>query len=98
MRLLKRDRSGWLMSSYIFSLATFDPRYMPCEYAILLYRWRSDEVTLKDIENGTARSKADYRKLEFRGDQAARDGLMYFWIDTCSIEDIPTTRASSINI
>jgi hypothetical protein len=83
MRLLKREKSGWLISTYAFSLTKFDPQNIPSEYAIFSHRWGPDEVTYKDIENGTAKTKAGYKKLKFCGEQAARDGLLYFWIDTC---------------
>ena len=86
MRLLKREKSGWLISTYAFSLTKFDPPNIPSEYAIFSHRWGPDEVTYKDIENGTAKTKAGYKKLEFCGEQAARDGLLYFWIDTCCID------------
>lgn len=48
----------------------------------------------KDIENGTAKTKAGYKKLEFCGEQAARDGLLYFWIDTCCIDKANSTELS----
>ncbi|KAH5884706.1 hypothetical protein HBI91_003240 [Parastagonospora nodorum] len=32
------------------------------------------------------KSKAGYRKLEFCGRQAAKDGLSFFWVDTCCID------------
>lgn len=94
MRLLKRERSGWLISSYAFSLTTFDPRDMPYEYAVLSHRWDSDEVTYKDIENGTAKTRRGYQKLEFCAEQAARDGLEYFWVDTCCIDKTSSSELS----
>jgi hypothetical protein len=38
---------------------------------------------LKDMEN--AQSKEGYRKIRFCAQQAERDGLDYFWVDTCCI-------------
>jgi hypothetical protein len=35
---------------------------------------------------GSGRGKAGYKKIEFCGKQAARDGLRYFWIDSCCID------------
>src|SRR4051794_31465518 len=57
-------------------------------YAILSHTWGGDdqEVTFKDVTNGTGQSKAGYQKIRFCGEQAARDGLRYFWIDTCCID------------
>jgi hypothetical protein len=45
-----------------------------------------DEVTLKDIINGTGEKKKGYRKLQFCGTQAENDDLHYFWVDTCCID------------
>lgn len=36
--------------------------------------------------NGTGQGKSGYRKLQFSGEQAKRDGLRYFWVDTCCID------------
>ena len=57
-------------------------------YAILSHTWRldGDEVTFKDISEGSAKSKAGYTKISFCGDKAASDGLQYFWVDTCCID------------
>jgi hypothetical protein len=32
------------------------------------------------------KSKAGYGKIQFFGEQARRDGLQYFWVDTCCID------------
>lgn len=55
----------------------------PC--AILLHTWGADgdEVTFSDLENESCKSKTDYAKLRFCGDQARKDGIEYFWVDTC---------------
>ncbi|KAF5679168.1 het-domain-containing protein [Fusarium heterosporum] len=55
-------------------------------YAILSHTWGSDEVTFKDITNGTGEDKAGYNKIRFCGKEALRDGLQYFWVDTCCID------------
>src|SRR5881275_701533 len=36
--------------------------------------------------DGTGKSKAGYNKIRFCGEQARRDGLRYFWVDTCCID------------
>ncbi|KAJ8059471.1 hypothetical protein OCU04_011132 [Sclerotinia nivalis] len=58
------------------------------KYAILSHTWGADkdEVTFQDIMNNKGRDKSGYRKLEFCGEQAKRDGLRYFWVDTCCID------------
>ncbi|KAM7215276.1 NACHT domain containing protein [Rhypophila decipiens] len=33
-----------------------------------------------------AKNKAGYAKIQFCGEQAERDGLRYFWVDTCCID------------
>jgi hypothetical protein len=45
--------------------------------------------TLKDFDNATEdvkQSNEGYRKLRFCAQQAQRDGLDYFWVDTCCID------------
>jgi hypothetical protein len=81
MRLLQRkdDRK--------YSLTEFMGDAIP-RYAILSHTWGADheEVTLADLEKDTGMTKAGYRKLHFCGDQAAKDGLRYFWVDPCCID------------
>jgi len=57
-------------------------------YAILSHTWGEDEheVTFKDLQTGAGRSKAGYKKIQFCGEQAAKDGLKHFWVDTCCID------------
>src|SRR5438477_8455774 len=96
MRLLKRERAGWFRTTaYDFSLTKFDRHNIP-EYAILSHRWGADgeEVTFLDLENGTGKSKIGYKKLNFCGEQAVRDGLEYFWVDTCCIDKANNTELS----
>ena len=79
MRLLRYDKNGGL------SLTEFFESRIP-EYAILSHRWEAEEVTFKDLIDGTSKSKAGYGKTQFCGEQAKRDGLKYFWVDTCCID------------
>jgi hypothetical protein len=60
----------------------------PQPYAILSHTWGHDdqEVTYRDIQQGTGEHKDGWQKLRFCRDQAKRDGLQYFWIDTCCID------------
>lgn len=57
-------------------------------YAILSHTWGADEEELiyRDLVEGTGHDKTGYRKLEFCRRQAEKDGLEYFWIDTCCID------------
>lgn len=58
------------------------------DYAILSHRWGSneDELTYKEMVKGKGKEKAGYRKIELCGEQARKDGLDYFWVDTCCID------------
>jgi len=58
-------------------------------YAILSHTWRpnfEEEVTIKDLVDGTGKDKPGYDKIRFCADQVERDGLIYFWVDTCCID------------
>jgi hypothetical protein len=80
MRLLKLEANGE------FSL-TNDITHPTTPYAILSHTWGEDdeEVTFEDLKDGSGKTKNGYKKLRFCGQQAARDGLQYFWVDTCCI-------------
>ena len=56
-------------------------------YAILSHTWKDgQEVTFKDLMDDTGKSKGGYDKIQFCREQAERDGLKYFWVDTCCID------------
>jgi len=76
MRLLYIDSSGRLNSTD-FRRKTIPP------YAILSHTWGDDEFLFEDLVNGTGKRKAGYEKILFCGEQAARDHVQYFWVDTC---------------
>ena len=65
-------------------------------YAILSHTWGADkdEVTFNDLENGSGKSKTGYAKLQFCREQAEKDGLQYFWVDTCCINKANNTELS----
>lgn len=56
-------------------------------YAILSHTWgpASEEVSCADFAKHTHKSKSGYSKIRSCGEQAARDGLKHFWVDTCCI-------------
>ncbi|KAK0731983.1 HET-R [Lasiosphaeris hirsuta] len=82
MRLLERDNTG----EFCLTKLLPDDAIIP-PYAILSHTWREDEeVLFEDLNGVTNKNKAGYDKLWFCGDQAERDGLKYFWIDTCCID------------
>ena len=76
MRLLRRCDTG------DFSLTQVGDETIP-PYAILSHTWGADteEVTFKDLTNGTGKDKPGYSKLRFCREQATQDDLKWFWID-----------------
>jgi hypothetical protein len=82
MRLLRYDNDGE------FTLTKdFVGGEIP-EYAILSHTWGADteEVTYRELIDNTGKNKDGYEKIWFCGEQARRDGLQYFWVDTCCID------------
>jgi hypothetical protein len=82
MRLLQRlpDNKG-------FSLVERVGGNIP-PYAILSHTWGldEDELTYKDVTKGRGDGKSGHYKLDFCSKQAAKDGLDFFWVDTCCID------------
>jgi len=78
MRLLEYDVDGEL------ALSEFTGKDIPA-YAILSHTWGAvtEEFTFKDLTNGAGKSKLGHEKIRFCGEQASRDGLQYFRVDTC---------------
>lgn len=65
-------------------------------YAVLSHTWGpdSEEVSFRDMEMGTGRMKAGYKKLLWIARQARRDGLVYTWVDTCCIDKTNNSELS----
>lgn len=80
MRLLEFCGSGDLYFSQDFT------DNIPI-YVILSHAWRvdEDEATFNDIRSGSGKSKAGYDKIHVCMQQARKNGLRYFWVDTCCI-------------
>jgi Heterokaryon incompatibility protein (HET)/Prion-inhibition and propagation len=89
MRLLHANKNGELS-------LTEDIVKNTKPYAILSHTWGDDdeEVNFKDLTEGSMKTKAGYRKLRFCSEQAARDDLQYFWVDTCCIDKSNSTELS----
>ena len=89
MRFLECDQDGKLRltKNYVVDI----PRY-----AILSHTWGSDadEVTFQDLMDGTGTDKAGYNKLRFCSEQATRDGLRYFWVNSCCIDQSNNNEVS----
>jgi hypothetical protein len=93
MRLLEIEDNGDLrLVEYM------DEKEIP-PYAILSHRWGADneEVTLRDILEGTGISKIGYDKIRACGHEATLDGLKLFWVDTYCLNnvDLATTSCKS---
>ena len=81
MRLLEYNNDGELSLTKDFVGGEIP------EYAILSHTWGADteEVTYRDVIDGTGKNKVGYEKIRFCGEQARCDGLRNFWVDTCCI-------------
>jgi hypothetical protein len=82
MRLLHYNNNGELSLTKDFVSGEIP------KYAILSHTWGADteEVIYRDLIDGTGKNKIGYNKIRFCGEQAKRDGLQYFWVDTCCID------------
>ena len=82
MRLLKWDHDG----EFTFTIDLVSNNIPP--YAILSHTWGPDteEVTFRDVVDGTGKDKEGYKKIKFGAKQARYDGLQFFWVDTCCID------------
>lgn len=89
MRLLKIQQDGALSLTELYKNNS-----VPA-YAILSHTWREgEEVTFAEFENGTGEHKAGYKKIRFTAQQAQRDSLRYFWVDTCCIDKSSSAELS----
>jgi hypothetical protein len=81
MRLLeRRDAGEFGLTEYFVNDDEIPP------YAILSHTWvAGEEVVYEELKDGAGKGKSGYHKIRFCGEQARRDGLQYFWVDTCCI-------------
>ncbi|OQV11207.1 hypothetical protein CLAIMM_15076 [Cladophialophora immunda] len=89
MRLLKFDDWGELS-------LTEDLQDNIPPYAILSHTWGDDrdEVTFDDLKHESYKSKGGYSKIRFCGEQARKENLEHFWVDTCCINKANQTEYS----
>ena len=86
MRLLKLTGPG------TFNLIEVAGSSIP-RYGILSHTWEDEqEVSFEDLIKGVGQCKAGYEKIRFCGEQATRDNLQYFWVDTCCIDKSNNTE------
>jgi hypothetical protein len=82
MWLLSRSDHGGYRLTEFYNEGDVPP------YAILSHRCLQPdaaEPTFNDLREGLGQEKLGYQKIEFCGEQAERDGIEYFWVDTCCI-------------
>ncbi|KAN0071560.1 HET domain containing protein [Elaphomyces granulatus] len=94
MRLLKGNNTGEISLTKDLLVSDDIPHY-----AIFSHTWGTDteEVSFKDMMDGTGKRKTGYDKIRFCGEQAGRDGLQYFWIDTCCIDKSSSAELQEAN-
>ena len=75
------------------------PVHHDLPYTILSHTWTTgQEVTYQELVSGGGKSKTGYEKIKFCGEQATRDGYLYFWVDTCCIDKTnPAELSTAIN-
>ncbi|KAK1752813.1 heterokaryon incompatibility protein-domain-containing protein, partial [Echria macrotheca] len=72
-----------LLNTTTIALEVFDND--PPPYAILSHRWEDEEVSFQDIEDGRAKEKRGYHKIQMACGIAATAGIEHIWVDTCCI-------------
>ena len=87
MRLLRIDERGEL--TFTQDLHDNIP-----PYAILSHTWGDDEdeVHFDDLKQASYKKKSGYTKIRFCAEQAEKDQLKYFWVDTCCIHKANLTE------
>ncbi|KAJ4202146.1 hypothetical protein NW767_006103 [Fusarium falciforme] len=83
MRLLHRDAKGE------FELTRELAGEKLPRYVVLSHAWLLDneaEASFQGLTQRDSHAKPDgYAEIRFCGEQAAKDGLEYFWLDPCCI-------------
>lgn len=88
MRLLHYNSEGNL----VLTDDLVDEGSLPA-YAILSHTWvEEEEVTFQELKADAGLAKPGYQKIEYCGQQARRDGLRYWWVDTCCIDKTNTAE------
>ena len=55
-------------------------------YAILSHTWGEEEVSFDQLQSGTYKHLAGWKKIQATCDLASQDGWNWVWIDTCCID------------
>ena len=81
MRIIKID------GQHPLCFESFQEDSIPA-YAMLSHTWGRDgeEVNLQYFRSVQKRSTTGWQKIEFCKEQAIKNGIQYFWVDTCCID------------
>ncbi|KAH6663650.1 heterokaryon incompatibility protein-domain-containing protein [Halenospora varia] len=82
-----------LLNTSTLQLKEFSGSEIP-GYAILSHRWEEKEVTLQDLQDGSAPGMAGYSKIRGCCRQAAAGGWQWAWIDSCCIDKTSSSELS----
>lgn len=82
-----------LINTTTLAIEIFFDGHAP-RYAILSHRWLDDEVSLQEMQDGTAVDRPGHAKIVQTCALAARDGLGYAWVDTCCIDKSSSAELS----
>jgi hypothetical protein len=75
-----------LLNSKSLQLHSFEDERKAPPYAILSHTWADDELSFEKMASPGAledRASQGVRKVLKCAEQAKKDGLEYFWVDTC---------------
>jgi hypothetical protein len=82
-----------LLNTSTFELCEFYEEDVP-SYAILSHRWETEEVSFRELQDGSGRRLRGWSKIEQRCAVARREGLKYVWINTCCIDKSSSAELS----
>jgi hypothetical protein len=63
-------------------------------YSILSHTWGSEEVTFQDLARPDYQKKRGFAKIQGCREQTIKDGLKWFWVDTCCIDKSSSAELS----
>jgi hypothetical protein len=82
-----------LINTITLEVGEFFDGHAP-KYGILSHRWLDGEITLQEMQAGTAAKKPGYEKVANVCQLALQDGLGYAWVDTCCIDKTSSAELS----
>lgn len=82
-----------LINTTTLTIEVFFDGHAP-PYAVLSHRWHDGEVSLQEMQDGTAAERPGHAKIAQTCALAVRDGLGYAWVDTCCIDKSSSAELS----